>query len=138
MSGYAIFWPVLAHVALVYCLFILLRLRREKLRGEGRMSIEDIELNRGDAVESLQVKNCIANQFEAPVLFYLCTVMLYITEADSLPMVILAWVFVISRYAHAFVHVTSNRLSVRFPLFMTGFLGLAVMWVWLAIWMAGS
>ena len=52
--------------------------------------------------------------------------------------VILAWIFVVSRYAHAYVHVTSNNLRCRSPLFLLGFLAVFAMWVWLGIWMAFS
>ncbi|MCL6705404.1 MAPEG family protein [Pseudomonas sp. R2.Fl] len=136
MTGFEMFWPILAHVFLVYCLYGLFRLRRQRMIREGRMTDESIRWGSGDPPESLSVKNCIANQFELPVLFYLCCILLYIAEADNLPAVVLAWAFVASRYAHAFVQVTGNRLSLRFPLFMTGFLLLAGLWIWLAVWMA--
>jgi Uncharacterized protein conserved in bacteria len=138
MTGFEMFWPILAHVLLVYCLYGLFRLRRRRMIREGRMTEEAIRWGAGDPPESLSVKNCIANQFELPVLFYLCCILLYITEADSLPAVVLAWAFVASRYAHAVVHVTGNRLSLRFPLFITGFVLLGAMWIWLAVWMATS
>ena len=34
--------------------------------------------------------------------------------------VVLAWLFVVSRYAHAYVHVGSNYVPVRMRLFMVG------------------
>lgn len=138
MTGFEVFWPILAHVFLVYCLYGLFRLRRLRLVREGRMTEESIRWGAGDPPESLSVKNCIANQFELPVLFYLCCVLLYVTEADSFLAVALAWAFVATRYGHAFVHVTANRLSLRRPLFMAGFVLLGAMWIWLAVWMATS
>jgi hypothetical protein len=48
----------------------------------------------------------------------------------------LAWIFVLSRYAHSYIHITSNRLRHRRPLFITGFLSLVGMWTWLAICLA--
>lgn len=94
--------------------------------------------NRDEPGESLIVRNSIANQFELPVLFHLCCVLLYLTEADNLLSLGLAWLFVALRYAHAFIHVTSNRLRYRQPLFMAGFLVLVAMWTWLSVWMAMS
>ena len=41
----------------------------------------------------------------------------------------LAWVFVLSRLAHAYVHVTSNNLGRRGALFGIGALVLAIMWL---------
>ncbi|ANK90334.1 MULTISPECIES: MAPEG family protein [Rhizobium] len=136
MTGYQIFWPLLAHVALVYGLYALLGMRRAKMVRAGKIEQLDYRENRDEPAESLVVKNCLANQFELPVLFYACCVLLYVTEADNLVSVGLAWVFVALRYAHAAVHVTSNDLRYRSPIFAAGYLVLAAMWGWLAIWMA--
>lgn len=136
MTGYEIFWPLLAHVALVYGLYALLGLRRKKMVRAGKVARSDYRENRGEPVESLVVKNALANQFELPVLFYACSILLYITQADNIFTVSLAWIFVALRYAHAAVHVTSNEMRYRGPLFAAGYLVLAVLWVWLAVWMA--
>jgi len=136
MAGYQIFWPLVAHVALVYGLYALLGMRRAKMVRAGGIAKSDFRENRDEPAESLVVKNCLANQFELPVLFYACCVLLYITEADNLVAVGLAWAFVALRYAHATVHVTSNDLRYRSPIFAAGYVVLAVMWGWLAAWMA--
>ena len=39
------------------------------------------------------------------------------------------WMFVLSRIVHATIHVTSNRLSHRTPVFLIGAIALALMWV---------
>ncbi|MNU04332.1 MAPEG family protein [compost metagenome] len=64
--------------------------------------------------------------------------LLYITEADNIVSLVLAWLFIASRYLHAFVHVTSNRIRYRRPLFMAGAVTLGGMWIWLSVWMAMS
>ena len=138
MTGYQMFWPMIAHVALVYLLYMLLGIRRAKLVREGRLDKSEFRENRGEPAESLVVKNALANQFELPVLFYACCILLYITEADNLAAVGLAWLFVVLRYAHAFVHVTSNDLRYRSPLFAGSYVVLAGMWAWLAAWMLFS
>lgn len=138
MTGFEMFWPLLAHVLLVYILYGLLSLRRGKDVREGRIKKSDYRENRDEPAESLFVKNSLANQFELPVLFYAGCILLYITEADNLVAVVLAWLFVILRYAHAYVHVTSNDLRLRSPLFAAGFVVLGAMWAWLAGWMMFS
>jgi hypothetical protein len=77
----------------------------------------------------LQIGNSYQNQFEAPVLYYLLTVLAIVTRQADLLFVVLAWVFVLSRLAHAYVHVTSNRLAQRGALFGVGAVVLAVMWL---------
>jgi hypothetical protein len=83
--------------------------------GQGPLQA-DYRENRGEPAESLVVKNNLANQYELPVLFYACCILLYMTEADNLIALVLAWIFVALRYAHAFVHVTTSPAT------------------WLAVW----
>jgi hypothetical protein len=135
MTGYQMFWPIIAHVALVYFLYMLLGYRRRTLVRAGKVRRSNYRENRDEPAEGLFVKNCLANQFELPVLFYASCILLYMTEADNLAAVVLAWLFVALRYLHAFVHVTSNDLRYRSPLFAVGYVVLGAMWLWLAVWM---
>ena len=135
MTGYEMFWPIIAQAALVYLLYMLLGYRRRKMLKSGKVRASDYRENRGEPTESLIVKNSLANQYELPVLFYACCILLYMTEADNLIALVLAWTFVALRYVHAFVHVTSNDLRYRSPLFAAGYVVLGAMWVWLAVWM---
>nr|WP_207207563.1 MAPEG family protein [Ensifer canadensis] len=127
---------MVAHVLLVFVLYALLSIRRVGLVRAGKVSVSQFRENRDEPGESLVVRNSIANQFELPVLFHVCCVLLYITEADNIVSLALAWVFIASRYLHAFVHVTSNRIRYRRPLFMVGVAALGGMWIWLSVWMA--
>jgi hypothetical protein len=138
MTGFEMFWPLVAHAVLVFLLYGLIGLRRAAVVKAGKARPEQFRENRDEPAESLVVRNAIANQFELPVLFYAVSIILFMTQADNLPAVLLAWLFVASRYAHAFVHVTSNNLRYRSPLFALGFLALVGMWVWLGIWLAFS
>jgi hypothetical protein len=76
-----------------------------------------------------QVENNYLNQFELPVLFYLLTILAIITRHADLFFVLMAWVFVVLRILHAYVHVTSNILKIRGPLFFAGLVVLTIMWV---------
>ncbi|WP_457582388.1 MAPEG family protein [Ensifer canadensis] len=138
MTGFEIFWPMVAHVLLVFVLYALLSIRRVGLVRAGKVQVSQFRENRDEPAESLVVRNSIANQFELPVLFHVCCVLLYITEADNIISLALAWLFIASRYMHAFVHVTSNRIRYRRPLFMAGVATLGGMWIWLSVWMAMS
>jgi hypothetical protein len=138
MTGFEIFWPIVGQVVLVFILYGLLGYRRRRMVRQGKIRISEYRENRDEPPESLFVKNSIANQFELPVLFYVCCVLLYITEAANLPSLVLAWLFVVLRYAHAYVHVTSNNMRIRSPLFALGCAALLGMWGWLIGWMAFS
>lgn len=73
------------------------------------------------------------NQFEVPVLFYvICT--LYISlNIDSIVAIILAWVFVVLRYVHSYIHLTYNHILHRMTMFWLAFLCVIAMWVNLLI-----
>ena len=75
----------------------------------------------------VKVSNNIGNQFEIPVLFYILCVVLYISAGGAGAAIALAWAYVLSRYAHAFVHVGSNYVPVRMGIFFFGCFILLVM-----------
>ncbi|HYA06832.1 MAG TPA: MAPEG family protein, partial [Xanthobacteraceae bacterium] len=78
---------------------------------------------------TLQVAYSFSNQFELPVLFYVLTILEYVTHLAGLAFVVLAWVFVVFRLLHAYVHVTSNIMRLRGAMYGVAALALAVAWV---------
>ena len=57
--------------------------------------------------------------------------------AANLAAILIAWLFALSRLVHAFVHVTSNRLRYRRPLFIAGFFSVLGMWLLIGLHLAG-
>ena len=129
-----IFWPVLVMVALT--LLVYVRLIKVKVREmkAGRVDMARRGLHEsawGDAV--LQINNNIRNQFELPVLFYVLAITFWALDAVNVLVLVAAWLFVASRIAHAWVHLTSNYIPNRRRLFTVGWWVLAAM-VLLAIY----
>jgi hypothetical protein len=103
---------------------------RVSLVRSGQVKPEDIALRQPNwPRQVLQVQNAALNQFELPVLFYVLTVLSIITRDADLTFVILAWVFVLLRLVHAFIHVTSNNVRQRGLAFITAAFVLMAMWV---------
>ena len=75
------------------------------------------------------IRYSFSNQFELPVLFYVLTILAYITHHAGLIFVILAWIFVIFRLLHAYVHVTSNIVRCAGTLYGIAVVALAINWV---------
>ena len=75
-----------------------------------------------------QIANAYQNQLELPVLFYVLTILAIVTRHADLVFVLLAWVFVVLRLIHVYVHVTSNSLSRRFAAFAASAIVLTIMW----------
>jgi hypothetical protein len=134
MSVQAILLPLFVHVALVFALIFwtghlrIGALRRKETR------VDDIALGQPAwPPRALQAANCFNNQFQLPVLFYVLTGFVLVLHHADLVFVVLAWVFVLSRFAHAWVFVTSNRVPARFYLYLVGAVVLLVMWVIFAV-----
>jgi hypothetical protein len=75
----------------------------------------------------------LMNLFETPVLFYVITILLYVTarmnRGDVHPEdVALAWSYVALRGLHTLVHVTFNHVTVRFSLFVLSDIALFLLW----------
>ena len=132
----AIFWPMIAHVVLVYIVYALLSTGRVRAVKEGKATVSQFRENKEEPEYSLFVRNNLENQFELPVLFHACCLALFVTGNATLYPVLLAWLFIISRYAHSYIHIKTNRIRHRRPLFLAGFLILALMWLWLAVKLA--
>lgn len=137
MNQTAIFWPMLAHVALIYGIYVLLSRQRVKAVSSGSARSSQFRENLNEPTESLFVHNSLRNQFELPMLFYPLCIVLYVTDGVTLLTVILAWLFVALRYIHAFIHMTTNRIRYRRPIFAIGWLVLGILWLTFAFQIAG-
>mgnify|MGYP003109107397 CR=1 FL=1 len=126
--------PILAQVLLTTGVYVLLGLRKFAAVKAGEVDRNATALdNRAWPEAVVKVSNNLANQFEAPVLFYvLCFVLMALGQGSGIGLV-LAWLFVLSRCAHAWVHVSSNYVPHRFRLFGFGLLTLLAMTL-LALW----
>ncbi len=138
MNQTAIFWPMIAHAALVFAIYVLLGLRRRQAVAGGNAKVSQFRENRDEPSESLFVRNALENQFELPVLFYAVCLALQASGAVDALTLSLAWLIVVSRYVHSFIHVTSNRIRHRQPAFVVGFLAVIALWVLLAVNLLGA
>lgn len=138
MNQTAIFWPMLAHVLLVYIVYVVLGARRRQAVSSGEARINQFKTRAAEPESSITAANNIINQFELPVLFYAVCLSLYVTAGVSYVALVLAWLFVATRYAHAWFHLTSNRIKFRSRAFILGAALLALLWIWFALHLAGA
>jgi hypothetical protein len=78
------------------------------------------------------------NQFEAPVLFYAVVAFALITKGADTLMIVLAWLFVLTRIVHAAIHIGPNKVRWRSPAFALGFAIVAIMWIKLFLHVVSS
>jgi len=134
MSAQAVLLPVFVQVVLMFALLFMMGAARWRTLGSGETRIKDIALGQQNwPARVTQVSNCFRNQFEVPVLFLaLIALALPLRKAD-LVIVLLSWLFVILRLAHAFVFVTTNNVPRRGLIWLAGALVLAAMWLYFAL-----
>ncbi len=73
------------------------------------------------------------NLFEMPLLLHVVVILAFITHLVSAFLVGLAWAYVVLRYAHAYIHLTTNHVPTRLSAYASSGLVLLVMWVTLLI-----
>ncbi len=129
MSIQAVLAPLFVQIILtLLLLYGMAGLRGAALRS-GRVQARDIALGEpGWPPRATQFGNAFRNQFELPVLFYVAVVVAGVTRKADLLFVVLSWLFVLSRIAHAAVHVTSNWVPLRGGIYGIGGVVLTILW----------
>jgi hypothetical protein len=122
--------PVFVQVGLTFVLLLLMARERTGALRRGEIRAEDIALRQPNwPKRTTQYANAFSNQLELPVLFYLLIVFILITKTPDVLLLILAWVFVLTRIVHAYIHTTSNIVRQRGAIYGIGALVLIIMWV---------
>jgi hypothetical protein len=130
MSVQAILLPLFVQVILTFVIWAWMARLRTRDFGAGVVREEDVALREPNwPKHTMQVTNAFANQLELPVLFYVLTILALVTHLAGVVFVVLAWIFVIFRLLHAYIHVTSNNVRVRGPLYGVAAFALIVNWI---------
>ena len=81
----------------------------------------------GESPEHVEViRQTLKNQFELPVIFYFLISVSLILDSTSRIDLILAWIFVISRYVHCYIRLSSNYVPHRAKIFQIGYFSLII------------
>ena len=123
-----IFFPVIAQIALTLYVFIALAIAKKKADSTGEVNEDRRSLYEDAWPTSVQkINNNIRNQFEIPVLFYVLCVVLWACNGVDIFSLIAAWIFVVSRCMHVYVHTGSNFVPLRRKLYMFGFVMIIIL-----------
>jgi hypothetical protein len=126
--------PVFVQVGLTFFIMFYMGVLRRRALSSGAVQPSDISLREPKwPTRALQVANNFQNQLELPMLFYVLVAFILITSTNSLIFVILAWVFVLSRLVHAYIHTGSNELYSRSAAIGVAAIALIAMWLIFAI-----
>lgn len=130
ITNYSILWPMFALAFWTLCILALMGLMRLRASMRGEVKVQDFKT--GDAAhvpESVQLPNRnYMNLLEAPVLFYVVCLVMYVTALPGSFAIVLAWLYVAIRVAHSLIHVTYNKAMHRLAVFVLSNLILLAMW----------
>jgi hypothetical protein len=133
MTVQMILLPVFVQVALTFAMLFWMASARTRSVKSGETKIRDIALGQSAwPTRAQQISNNYASQFQIPLLFYVVVILALFTRTADLIFVVLSWLFVLARIAHAYVHTTSNHVPTRFNVFAVGVFVLIAMWVYFA------
>lgn len=134
MSVQMVLLPVFVQVGLTFFLLLWMAGARRGALVRGEAKMRDLALRQPNWPERpTQIANCFSNQFEIPILFYILIAIALPLRKTDLVMVMLSWVFVVTRFAHAGIFVTSNDMRTRSLAWFAGVLTVFAMWVYFAI-----
>jgi hypothetical protein len=126
--------PLFLQIALTFGLTLALGNARVSAVKSGAVKLSAIALNSGAWPDRIrQIANCYSNQFEQPMLFYVLVILALATGLADPVLIVGAWLFVLSRFCHAYVHVTNNNVLTRFQFFAAGVFILIAMWADFAV-----
>lgn len=134
MHQEAIFYPIMAMMLLSHVVTVILYQRRVNAVREG-LNPAYFRFNRGVKLpdELMTAEQHYQNIHEMPVLFYVTSILIYLSAAVTNMTVLLAWCYVGARLAHALIHIGTNKLLWRRNAFSLSFLILVLMWIGMVV-----
>ncbi|WP_127754350.1 MAPEG family protein [Devosia sp. 1566] len=121
---------IAAQVLLTLVILVLMGRERVPRVLSGEIKVADIAVEKtAYPLRARLLSNNFDNQFQLPVLFYICALLALWAGVPNLIEVLLAALFVASRYLHAAIHVTTNNVQQRFAAYGLGLAVLAIFWL---------
>jgi hypothetical protein len=134
MSIQAVLLPLFVQVALTFVLLFWTARSRIGALKSGQVKMGDVALGQLNwPAKVQQISNNYNSQFQLPVLLYVLTLLAIVMHRADLLFVVLAWLFVLSRLVHAYIHTGTNYVRHRFNAFAAGVFILLAMWLIFAV-----
>ncbi len=131
MTNNLIILPMFAMVVLTLIVLIFLFRSRVTSVKQGDISPAFYKVYQGgpEPEYSAKLSRHLINLFEAPTLFYIVCLVGLVMGTATTAFQVLAWLYVMIRAAHAFIHIGANKIQNRIRIFMTGWVVLVSLWV---------
>ncbi len=127
----AIVWPTIALVGLTAVVWLLMYYRRlsevhaKNIKPQSLATVAEAS----EKLTNVSAAENFSNLLEAPVLFYVLCLWLYVTASVTEGQVFLAWLYVGLRVVHSLIHVTDNHVVARWSVYVLSTVCLFAMWV---------
>ena len=130
MEKTLILYPAILMMLLTLFLYIKNYLDNQKAKKSGLIKFSYFKAYNGDVPEYVAVsRQTLKNQFELPIFCYFLTSIILIFDKVSELDIIFAWIFVLSRYIHCYIRLSSNYVINRAKAFQIGLIVLIVWWI---------
>lgn len=140
MDSQLLIYPMFALVVLTSS--VLIRLFRARVRAvsSGAVSAAYFRTYQDGAepADSAKISRHFTNLFESPVLFYAGCLAAMVLDHVSALLLVLAWLYVIARIVHAYIHMGANRVRQRLAAYFASWLVLFAMWLVLVVSVAAG
>jgi hypothetical protein len=123
-------YPMFGQVALTFIFALFMLYVRVTEIKKGKTSFGYFRTFTGEASE-LVVKTGrhFSNLFEVPVIFFATVLLAIVMDLSDSAIYLFAWLFVISRVFHAFIHVFVKNIYPRMMAYMVGWICIIAMWI---------
>ena len=130
METKIILYPAVSMIFLTLFLYAKNYLDNVKAKKAGIIKFSYFKTYTGEVPDYMYVsRQTLKNQFELPIFFYFLISVILVFDNVSQLDVIFAWLFVVSRYVHCYIRLTSNNVLYRSKFFIIGMLLLVLWWV---------
>jgi hypothetical protein len=123
--------PMGGLAALTFLVLLLIPFRRFRAAFAGHVTARDFvdgESPNVPSTVSMPNRNYM-NLLELPVLFYVVSLMYFVTGRVAMTALVLAWLYVGLRALHSAIHLTYNKVPHRLAVFAASNAVLAALWI---------
>jgi hypothetical protein len=130
-----LFGSVLLQVMLTLLIMVLMGRRRFAAAKNRELPFKAFKLMdlTGANEKVITASRNFDNQFQLPMLYIFAVLFAMQLGLVDVTLVILGWLFVVSRLVHAYVHVGANHVRLRFAVYLFGALMLLAFWLKLSL-----
>ncbi len=135
MNNNLILQPAITLALFTLTILLLILMKRVRAAVNKQVQIDDFKYGESDTVP---IWVCLPNRnfmnlLEVPILFYVVSIFIFITQHVDMLFVYLAWAYVVLRIVHSAIHLGYNNVVHRALIFGLSNAVLVIMWLRIAL-----